>query len=130
MKWSSTGNLVFLSRNTGKTFWHGWMGISVQVYVERHMERQVNMCFLSQVTGVGGVAGMGLVVPIAEEVAPQINGIGVAGCACLVSAQRRDQVCVLGMSGVEESLCSLARDGEETLVGVDGVRSMGLGVFT
>lgn len=34
-------------------------------------------------TGVGRVAGMGLVVPIAEEVVPQINGIGVVGCACL-----------------------------------------------
>lgn len=69
--------------------------------MERHVERQVNMCFLSQVTGVDRVAGMGLVIPFAEEVGPQINGIGVVGCASLVSDQRRDRVCALGMSEIE-----------------------------
>lgn len=35
--------------------------------MERDTEGQVNMCFLSQVIGVGRVTGMGLLLPIAEE---------------------------------------------------------------
>lgn len=61
-----------------------------------------------------------------------MSRVGVVDYASLVFAQRRDQVCVLGMGGADLGrVCVLWLEmGKETLVGVDGVRSMGWGSFT